>query len=169
MKHDDPRRLVRWSRRSFVLVGCLLLGAPFAVLGQDSQLRAERTVTFAVGKAAPLDAKVGPVNIQSVEFSDRGRGSTPGGIAGIVRGGASASEASTTIRSHFMVENPSRDEWEVTFTLEFVDKSGKLIEKATKKSTWEGEAKPLDFDHAILEYVVPLIAQVRVKLEGRLD
>jgi hypothetical protein len=39
----------------------------------------------------------------------------------------------------------------------------------TKKSSWEGEAKPYDLDHEILEYVVPLIAQVRIKMEGRLD
>ena len=75
----------------------------------------------------------------------------------------------TTIRGHFLVENPSADEWEVTFILEFLDKSGKLIDKATRKSSWEGEAKPFDFDHAILQYVVPSIAQVRISLEGRLD
>jgi N-acetylneuraminic acid mutarotase len=76
---------------------------------------------------------------------------------------------STTIRAHFLAENPSTDEWEVTFSMEFLDKAGKVIEKVTKKSSWEGEAKPFDFDHEILEYVVPMIAQVRVKLEGRLD
>ena len=149
-------------------VGCLALGASLAALAQDSSLRAERVVVYVIGKAIPVSAKVGPVTIQSVEFFDRGRGSTPGGLTSIVRGGG-VSDTSTTIRGRFLVENPSADEWEVTFTIEFLDKSGKLIDKATKKSTWEGEAKPFDLDHAILQYVVPSIAQVRIRLEGRLD
>jgi hypothetical protein len=146
----------------------LSLGASLAALAQDSSLLAERVVTYTTGKTISISAKVGPVSIQSVEFTDRGRGSSPGGLAGLVaRGGAS--ETSTTLHSHFIVENPSTEEWQVTFTLEFLDKSGKLIDKATKKSSWEGAAKPLDFDHSILQYVVPSIAQVRIKLEGRHD
>ena len=150
------------------IIGSVLLTASLGVLAQDSSLRAERLVNYTTGKALPVSATVGPVNIQSVEFTDRGRGSSRGGLAGIVPGG-SVSETSTMIRGHFLVENPSADEWEVTFTLEFLDKSGKLIDKAVKKSTWEGEAKPFDFDHPILQYVVPSIAQVRIRLEGRLD
>ncbi len=149
---------------AIAIVSAVSLGAR----AQDSSLRAERLVNFTTGKALPLSAKVGPVNIQSVEFTDRGRGSSRGGLAGIVPGG-SVSETSTIIRGHFLVENPASDEWEVTFTMEFLDKSGKLIDKAVKKSTWEGEAKPFDFDHPILQYVVPSIAQVRIVLEGRLD
>jgi hypothetical protein len=151
--------------------GAVLMGLAFAAsldaIAQDTALRAERVITYATGKTAMLSAKVGPVGIESVEFIDRGRGLSPGGLGGIMRG--AASETSTTIRSHFIVENPSNDEWEVTFTLEFLDKGGKLIDKATSRSTWEGEAKPFDLDHAILQYVVPSIAQVRIKLEGRLD
>lgn len=142
--------------------------APAAALAQDSSLRAERTVDWKIAKAAELSAKVGPVRIESVEFSNLGKGYGKGGIAGRMRPGSS-SEASTTLRAHFVAENPSSDEWEVTFSLEFLDKNGKIIEKVTKKNSWEGEAKPYDLDHEILEYVVPLIAQVRIKLEGRLD
>jgi hypothetical protein len=160
--------LVRWRALAIASVSCLALGASLAALAQDSSLRAERVVSYVTRKNIPLSAKVGPVSIQSVEFTDRGRGSTPSGLAGIVRGGSSP-ETSTTIRAHFLVENPSTDEWAMTFTLEFLDKSGKLIDKATRKASWEGEAKPLDFDHLILQYVVPSIAQVRIVLEGRLD
>lgn len=160
--------LLRWRALAIAGVSVLMFGASLAALAQDSSLRAERVVSYVTGKNIPLSAKVGPVSIQSVEFTDRGRGSTPGGLAGIVRGGSSP-ETTTTIRSHFIVENPSRDEWAVTFTLEFLDKSGKLIDKATKKASWEGEAKPLDFDHLILQYVVPSISQIRISLEGRLD
>ena len=150
------------------IISSVLLTTSLGVLAQDSSLRAERLVNYTIGNPLPVSAKVGPVNIQSVEFSDRGRGPSRGGLAGIVPGG-SVSETSTIIRGHFLVENPSADEWEVTFTLEFLDKSGKLIDKAVKKSTWEGEAKPFDFHHPILQYVVPSIAQVRIRLEGRLD
>jgi hypothetical protein len=161
-------RLLRWRRVTNASVICLALGASLAALAQDSSLRAERVVSYASGKTFPLSAKVGPVSVQSVEFTDRGRGSSRGGLASVVSRG-SVSDTSTTIRSHFLVENPSADEWEVTFTLEFLDKSGTLIDKATKKSAWQGEAKPFDFDHPILQYVVPSIAQVRIRLEGRLD
>ncbi len=160
-------RLVRWACLIAIISGVSLTPS-LGVRAQDSSLRAERLITYTTGKTLPVSAKVGPVNIQSVEFTDRGRGSNRGGLAGIIPGG-SVSETSTTIRGHFLVENPSADEWEVTFTMEFLDKSGKLIDKAVKKSTWEGEAKPFDFDHPILQYVVPSIAQVRIVLEGRLD
>ena len=139
-------------------------GRSSAAWPQDTSLRAERTVSYATGKSIALNAKVGPVNIQSVEFSDRGRSAS--GLPGIR---TTPSETSTVLRGHFVVENPSADEWEVTFTIEFRDKSGKVIDRAVKKSKWEGEAKPYDFDHPILVYAVPLIAEVRITLEGRLD
>ena len=170
MTPDDSVRfrLLRWRAFTIASVSYLALGTSLVALAQDSSLRAERVVSYTVGKTLPLSAKVGPVIIESVEFTDRGRGSGSAGLTSLVRGG-SVSETSTTIRGHFLAENPSADEWEVTFTLEFLDKAGKLIDKATRKAAWEGEAKPYDFDHAILQYVVPSIAQVRIRLEARLD
>jgi hypothetical protein len=159
-------------QRRFGALAAALAVSTFTLMAtaaaQDSSLRAERTVEYRTSKGFPLDAKVGPVKIDSVEFSNLGRGYGRGGIGGKMRPG-STSEVSTTLRAHFLAENPSSDEWEVTFVLEFLDKAGKVIERTTKKSSWEGEAKPFDFDHEILEYVLPMIAQVRVKLEGRLD
>ena len=163
-----PSRLVRWWACAIAIMSGVSLTASLGALVQDSSLHAERLVDYITGKTLPLSAKVGPVNIQSVEFTDRGRSSSRGGLAGIVPGG-SVSETSTTVRGHFLAENPTADEWEVTFTVEFLDKSGKLIDKAVKKSTWEGEAKPFDVDHPILQYVVPSIAQVRIRLDARLD
>ena len=152
--------------------GLIAAGAVVALTSvmaaQESSLRAERTVDYKTTKAFDLSAKVGPVRIQSGEFSNLGRNHGRGGIGGRMRGGTE-SEVSTTLRTHFLAENPSGDEWEVTFTLEYLDKAGKVIERVTKKSSWEGEAKPYDLDHEILEYVVPMIAQVRIKMEGRLD
>ena len=150
------------------LSSCLALGAPGSSTAQDTSLTAERIVPYATGKIIPLKAKVGPVSIESVEFVDRGRGSSTG-VGGIIRGAAGGSDTQTVIRSHFVVENPSEDEWAVTFTIEFRDKAGRVIDRATGRSAWEGEAKPYDYDHPILEYVVPSIAQVRIRIEGRLD
>ena len=165
---DSLLSLVGWRACAVAIISGVSLAASPGALAQDSSLRAERLVDYTTGKTLPVSAKVGPVNIQSVEFTDRGRGSSRSGLAGIVPRG-SVSETSTTIRGHFLVENPAADEWEVTFTLELLDKSGKLIDRAVKKSKWEGEAKPFDFDHVILQYVVPSIAQVRVRFEGRLE
>jgi hypothetical protein len=149
----------------FALVSTVATGfAAVSLRGQDTSLRAERTASFATGKAIVLNAKVGPVLVQSVEFSDRGR--TTSGLPGLR---STPSETSTTLRGHFIVENPSADEWEVTFTVEFRDKDGKVIDRAVKKESWEGQAKPYDFDHPLLAYVVPLIANVRITLEARLD
>jgi hypothetical protein len=137
-------------------------------IAQEHQLHAERTVDYALRKVNDLKAQVGQVRIASVEFSDMGRGYGQGGIASRMRP-SSDSEASTTIRAHFLAENPTSEDWQVTFVLEYLDKNGKVIDRVTKKQKWDGEAKPYDFDHQLLEYVVPLIAQVRIKLEGKLD
>jgi hypothetical protein len=152
-----------------LLVGVALAPAgPASAGAQDTALRAERTITFSTRKAIPLAAKVGPVNVQSVEFQDRGRITGSGGLMGIMRSGI-PSEVSTNLRVRFLAENPSADEWAVTFTVEFLDKEGKLIDRITRRSTWEGESKPYEFDHPLLEYVVAAIAQVRVKLDAKLD
>lgn len=141
--------------------------ASWHVSAQESSLRAERTIDFRLGRAQDLKATVGPVRVASVELSDLGRGYGQGRIVGIKVG--IDSEASTTIRAHFLAENPSADEWAVTFSMEFLDKNGALIEKVTKRSTWEGEIKPYDLEHPLLAYVVPLIAKVRIKMEAKLD
>ncbi len=161
-------RAVRYVLASTMALSLLLAAAPTRGSGaQESSLRAERVVDYAPGKAIPLAVKVGPVLVQSVEFSDRGRTST-GGLGSLVRG-TTMSELSTTIRAHFLAENATTDEWEVTFTLEFLDESGRVIDRATKSSTWEGQAKPTDLDHPILQYVVPSIARVRIRMVARLD
>jgi hypothetical protein len=152
---------------SLVIAACAVAGA------QESSLRAERAFDFRFGRAMDIKATVGPVRVSSVEFSDLGKGyGRGGGLAGRLRAaapGLNDSDASTMIRAHFLAENPQSDEWAVSFTLEFVDKAGALIDSVTKRSTWEGEAKPYDLDHQMLTYVVPMIARVRVKMEARLD
>ncbi|HYO16400.1 MAG TPA: hypothetical protein VE685_24645 [Thermoanaerobaculia bacterium] len=137
-----------------------------AVAQEEGSLRFEKTVPFNTGKLLDLGATVGPVRIGKVEFSDQGKGG--GGIASRFRGGG-ASDTQTTLRATFDGENPKEDEWVVTFTLEFLDRSGRLIDRATGKEGFEGEAKTVKVDHAILEYVVPMIDKVRIKMEARFD
>lgn len=153
-----------------LLVAVVVFAAPTlagrAAGGQDSDLRAERVVDYAAGKPIVLGVKVGPVTVQSVEFTDRGR-SGPSGFSSMMK--PPVPENSTVLRAHFLAENATRDEWQVTFTLEFLDRTGKLIDRTSKKSSWEGEAKPTDIDHAILQYAVDQIARVRIRMEARLD
>ena len=54
-------------------------------------------------------------------------------------------------------------------TLKALDMGGAVIEKITKRSTWEGEAKAYEFEHPVLSYVLPLIDQVRIAMEAKLD
>jgi hypothetical protein len=161
------------AMRNLMAVAALVVAGVSAIGGaQESSLRAERAFDFRFGRAMDIKATVGPVRVSSVEFTDLGKGYGQGGLAGRLRAaspGVNASEASTMVRAHFLAENPQSDEWEVAFTLEFLDKAGALVDRVTKRSTWEGEAKPYDLDHQMLTYVVPMIARVRIKMEGRLD
>jgi hypothetical protein len=152
---------------SFVIVASTFM-APSHVLHAQSSLRAERTLEFAT-KVFELPMKVGPVAFSSVEISNLGKGGAArgGSFGSRLRAVAAPSETSTTLRAHFLAENPTAEGWTVTFTFEFLDRGGKVIDKVTKRESWEGEAKPYDFDHDILEYVVPLIAHVKITLEAR--
>lgn len=158
-------------RNSVLVAGAVLvlfLATAFVAVpagAQEGSLRFEKTVSWSTGKLIDLNATVGPIKVAKVEFSDQGKGS--GGVMGRLRPGAS--ELQTTLRAAFDVENPKVDEWVVTFTLEFLDKDGKIIDRGVDKEEFEGESKVYKVDHAILEYVVPLIDKVRIKLEARYD
>jgi hypothetical protein len=154
-------------RKLFIIGLFLWIGLAGAAGAQEEgNLRFEKTVSWTTGKLQDLGATVGPVRIGKVEFSNEGKGG--GSIASRLRSGG-ASDTQTTLRASFDGENPKEDEWVVTFTLEFLDKNGKLIDRATGKEGFEGEAKTARIDHPILEYVVPMIDKVRIKLEARFD
>ena len=57
----------------------------------------------------------------------------------------------------------------MTYTLELLDANGKLIDRFSKKESFEGEADVVKAERSILTYVVPMIAKVRIKLEAGLD
>lgn len=139
-----------------------------AVAAQERSLRFEKTVDWQLGKPIALNATVGPVRVASVELrkGEAGGGGPGGAILGRLRG---ASETEATITAAFDTENPSADEWVVTYTLDFLDAKGKLIDRASGKEQFEGEADVYRLDHAILEYVLPFVDRVKVRLEAKYD
>lgn len=151
-------------------IGCalLVLLSSISTTAQDRTARFQRTVEFSTPKTVQLDAALGPVKITTVEFADLGRGYTGSGFSAKVRGGSN-SEASTTVRSRFTIDNPSNEEWELTLALEFLDKNGKIVDKLTRKNDYDDETATWNIEHPLLEYVLPLVSQVRITVQGRLN
>lgn len=163
-----PRRTLSAAALS---LSALLLGA--AAGAQDGSLRFEKTVPFERGEIIPLGAQVGPVRIANVELSTGGSGGGAGGgirerIMGSMPGGGDP-ETRTTITAAFDTENPREEEWVVTYTLDFLDSKGKLIDRATKSKGFEGEATTYRVEHSTLTYVMPAIARVKIRLEAKYD
>jgi hypothetical protein len=152
--------------RSGLVALALLLAPSFAAAPATAQTnRSEKTIPYRIDQTAKLDVKVGPVMIDNVKVTNMGRGFGRGGFG---PKGMQPSEGSTTLRFAFDINNPG-DDWEVTFVLEFLDKNGKVIDRATKKQNWEEQAEIWNFDHPILEYVLPMVADVKISFSGRLD
>ena len=152
-----------------VLALLVLSGAAAA---QEGSLRFEKTVPFQRDQLIELGAKVGPVRVANVRIAAGGGGSGGGGIRERIMGGmpgAGDPATRTSITASFDTENPTEEEWVVTYTLDFLDADGKLIDRATKKEGFEGEADVLRVDHSTLTYVVPFIAKVKIRLEAKYD
>jgi hypothetical protein len=156
-------------RKLMIFGSFLWMGMAGAVTAgaQEGDLRFEKTVPWQTGRLIDFDALVGPVKIGKVELSNQGK--SGGSIASRFRTGGGPSDTETLLRASFDGQNPKEDEWVVEFTLEFLDGKGRLIDRAKGQESWEGEAKTAKIDHVILDYVVPMIDKVRIKLEARLD
>jgi hypothetical protein len=154
-------------RTALASVVTLLALSISTAAAQNASLTAEHTAPVTLGRTQSLNVKVGPVTVQTITIQDRGR-VTPGTtLPGLSRN--PASEASSTLHVRLMAENPSVDDWAVTFVVEFLDKSGKVIDRVTKRANWKGEAKPYEFEHPLLQYAIPLIADVRIRFEAKVD
>ena len=149
--------------RRFGLAFALVVALAGTAAAQTN--RFDKTFHFQIDEAAKLDAKVGPVKIDNVKVTKMGRGFGRGGFG---PKGMQPSEGSTTLRFAFDVNNPD-EEWELTFTLELLDKAGKVVDRVTKKGSWKEEAKIWNLDHPILEYVLPFITDVKLSVSGRVD
>jgi hypothetical protein len=145
------------------LVALTLFVLPAIVPAQAD--RAERTIPYRLDQSTKLDAKIGPVMIDNVKITNMGRGFSHTSFG---PKGMQPSEGSTTLRFAFDINNPG-DEWEITFTLELYDKAGKLIDRFNKKGSWEEKAEIWHIDHPILEYVLPMVSDVKIAMHGRLD
>ena len=151
------------------LFALLVLTAALAPAGAEEprSLRFERTVSYRTDKLIDLGATVGPVRVAKVEFSQASGSSSS--IVDRIRSAGGPSETESILRATFDAENPVEDEWVVTFTLDFLDSQGKLIDRAVGHEGLEGEAKVVKVDHAILTYVLPMIDKVVIRMEARLD
>ncbi len=147
-----------------------LAGIGGSAAAQEGSLRFEKTVAFQRDRLIQLGAKVGPVRIAQVQFSTESGSSGGGGIRErITSRMPGGGDTSTTVKASFDTENPSEQQWSVTYTLEFLDANGKLIDRATRTEEFEGEADVVKVERPILTYVVPMISKVRIKLEAELD
>jgi hypothetical protein len=156
------------------VLAALALFALLAVVApapaQEGSLRFEKTVPFTRDQLITLGARVGPVRVANVRFDVGGGGG--GGIRGTIMSrmpGGGDPEVSSTVRASFDTENPSEEEWVVTYTLDFLDRDGKLIDRATAKKGFEGEATTYTLEHSTLKYVLPFVSRVMVKLEAKYD
>jgi hypothetical protein len=127
--------------------------------------RTDQSVPLEFGKALPLTTVAGPVKVKSLTMTNLGKGYAKTVLG--VRTTAAPSELTTTLRLVFDVENPVKEDWDVTFTVEFLDKAGKVVDRTSKKENYDDETAKMTFEHPLLEYVVPLISDVRVTVIGR--
>jgi hypothetical protein len=156
-------------RKTWIAAAFALLATAGAARSDDGSLRFEKTVSFTQGRLIELRAQVGPVRVSQVQFSVGSGGGLRDTVMSRVRGGGGDSDTSTTIRASFDSENPKDQEWVVSYSLEFLDSNGRLIDRASRDESFEGEADVVKVEHSILTYVVPMIAKVRIRLEARLD
>ena len=155
-------------RRAVVLVVAVgvatLMQGPARARIQSKPLRAEKIVDFKADQLIELQITAGPVSIRTVKFQQNARESLGSRLRG-----RTATETETMMRASFDAENPEKDEWEVSFVIDFLDNRGKLIDRAKGSSTWEGEAKIFNLDHPMLTYAVPFVDRVKISLSAKLD
>ena len=149
------------SRAAFVMFAAMAL----VVMPLAAQDKADQSVPLEFGKAHALTTVAGPVKVKTLTMTNLGKGYARTVLG--VRTTLPPSELSTTVRLVFDVENPAREEWGVTFTVEFMDKAGKVVDRTSKKEDYDNETAKLTMEHPMLEYVLPMISEVRVTVMGR--
>lgn len=155
--------LTSLSRRAFPILAALaLLASPVTAQGD----RSDQSVPFEFTKAHALTTVAGPVKIKSLTMTNLGKGYART-VLGVRAAPPQASELTTTVRLVFDVENPVEEDWDVTFTVEFMDKAGKVVDRTSKKENYEEETAKMTIEQPLLEYVIPLISDVRVSVIGR--
>jgi len=150
------------SRFAFALLAAIAL-VVMPLAAQDS--KTDQSVPLEFGKPHTLTTVAGPVKVKTLTMTNLGKGYARSVLG--VRTALPPSELSTTVRLVFDVENATKEEWDVTFTVEFIDKAGKVVDRTSKKENYDNESTKLTMEHPLLEYVLPMISDVRVTVLGR--
>src|SRR5262245_21912663 len=91
--------------RPTLLAASILLAAAAVLGAQEGGLRYEKTVAFQRDRVISLDARVGPVLVSQVQFSEGAAGGMRDTILSRVKGGGD-SDTTTLLRASFDSENP---------------------------------------------------------------
>ena len=150
------------SRCAFALLAAIAL-VVMPLAAQDS--KTDQSVPLEFGKPHTLTTVAGPVKVKTLTMTNLGKGYARSVLG--VRTALPPSELSTTVRLVFDVENATKEEWDVTFTVEFIDKAGKVVDRTSKKENYDNESTKLTMEYPLLEYVLPMISDVRVTVLGR--
>lgn len=153
-------------RTPALAVAILLLGLAGVAAGQPS-LRAEKTVKYQTGNSISFDVRVGPVKVTNLKITV----GSPGGLGSALKSKVARldPETQTSLQFAFDAENPNAEQWQVTYTIEFLNAKGELVDRFGGKDKYEGEAKTSTFDHVILKAALPLVDSVRVKWQAARD
>ena len=154
------------KRFIFVVAVAAVIGA-MAVNANAEGLRFEGSVPYKLDTPLEVGAKVGPVTILTVTFSQAESGHVGSKIVGKLRRGEQGLQG--VLKLAFEGENPTKEEWEVTFTIELLDREGKVIDRFDRSTDFQGEAKTYTTEHPILLYVLPLIHTVKLDIKGKID
>ena len=149
--------------RAVSIAALVLVLLPLSAAAQVEHF--DKRVPFAFDQLRAIDATVGPVHVTNLKITDLGRGYGRGSFLKL----PPPSELSTTLRLAFDIDNPKSTDWSISVTVEFLDRTGTVIDRVTKKKNYESETAVLTIEHPLLEYVVPMITDVRVILGGRPD
>ena len=154
-------------RRLPLLVALVLLGSAALAAGQTPPLQAEKTLAYKTGEGLTLDVKVGPVKIHKVIITV----GIPGGVGAAMRAKVSKVDPliDETLTFVFDAENPEKIDYNVTYSIEFLNTKGELIDRFSDKAGYEAEAKTSRFEHVTLKAVLPLIDKVRIKFQAAVD
>jgi hypothetical protein len=153
------------GRRAGAMLRALSLLAMLATPLAAQENRTDQSVPLEFGKTHALTTLAGPVKVKTLTMTNLGRGYAKTVLG--VRTTASSSDLTTTLRLVLDVENPVKEDWDVTFTVEFMDKAGKVIDRTSKRENYDDETAKMTIEHPLLEYVVPLVSDVRVTVQGR--
>ena len=153
------------GRRAGAMLSALSLLAMLVTPLAAQENRTDQSVPLEFGKPYALTTVAGPVKVKTLTMTNLGRGYAKTVLG--VRTTASSSDLTTTFRLVLDVENPVEEDWDVTFTVEFMDKAGKVIDRTSKRENYDHETAKMTIEHPLLEYVVPLVSEVRVTVQGR--